>query len=136
MKKSPVVIPIYMDAVIQEKLLESNCEVIAKVFERLAIKVQQSELRQSFGVNEDWHKLHKVMGLYDRGCGCYYCQAVHKYVTTKVKAHRLQRRLDSYDYMLRPYDTPEDSKTLKELNKEWRQLRDESHQIRDTLGLK
>lgn len=136
MKKEPVAIPLAMDLAIQRMLVESNSDIIAEVMGRFAKREQQMELRIAFGVNEDWHNTHRIRGLYDRGCGCLYCQTVHKYVISKVQAHRLQRRIDSCDYMLRPYDSPDDFKNLRMMNKEWRRLREESHEIRDLLGIK
>jgi hypothetical protein len=112
-------------------LADNPLQVLELVLERMEIKVQQIEWRQRYGVNEDWHRQHKIAGLYDKGCGCAYCLAVHRYVNVKVSAHRLQCRIDAYDYMCRAYETPESLHHLRRLEEEWPRLR----QIKETMRL-
>lgn len=134
--KEPVAVPIALQTMVQELVNESNVLVLGEVLHRMSTKAHQSDLREVYGVNEDWHKLHKSPTLNTRGCGCAYCTAVHKYVIAKVSAHRQRRRMDSYDYIFHPYDSTEDYRLLKQLEVEWRELREVSHQIRDLLGMK
>lgn len=128
-------VPLIVAQRVNKELEGSNDKVILLVLERMAIKAQQKEYREIYGVDEDWHARHKISGLYDRGCGCAYCQAVHRYVSTKITAHRTQRRLDRYDYMLHPHDNFLGFEQLKMLNKEWPKLREVSHQMKQLAGL-
>ena len=119
---------------IKKEVENSNDRVIELVLERIAMKAQQSEFRRDYGVNEDWHRLHTQTGPSDRGCGCFYCQTFHRYVSTKMSAHRLRRRIDNYDYMCRPYE-PTDYSHLRELEKEWVRLKALKNQIKALTGL-
>lgn len=118
---------------VRKAVEESNDRVIEIVLERIAVKSQQLEFREEYGVNEDWHK-HNSAGLHSRGCGCVYCETLHRYVSTKVSAHRLRRRIDNYDYMCRPYE-PTDYSKLKLLEQEWVRLRELKNQIKALTGL-
>jgi hypothetical protein len=128
-------LPLIVARKVQEEIDKSNHLVIEELFNRLAIKMQQIEFRIQYGVNEDWHAHHKISNQYDRGCGCIYCQAMHRYISTKISAHRLRRRIDDLNFMYNPYDTPQGLQHLQELEKEWPKLRAVSHQIRDMCGL-
>jgi hypothetical protein len=127
-------IPLSVAHRVKEEVDNSNDRVVLIVLERMAVKAQQLEYREEYGVNEDWHK-HYVPGLHSRGCGCLYCETLHRYVVTKVSAHRLGRRLDNYDYTCRPYDNPTGYTHLKQLNTEWVRLKKLKDQIKALTGL-
>jgi len=128
-------IPLIVSLRVKEIINNSNDVIIERVLEHIAIKAQQSDMRIEYGVNEDWHQHHTIEGMNDRGCGCLYCQTFHRYVNTKVSAHRLRRRIDDYDYMCRPYEGSTDYKTLSDLEKEWVRLRAFKNQIKQLTGL-
>lgn len=135
MSKKIFGVPWIINQMVNEKVNDSNDEVIQIVLGRLAVKTQQSEFRKENGINEDWHKYHQIVGPHDRGCGCIYCTIFHRYVSTKMSAHRLRRRIDAYDYMCRPYDGPVDFKHLNSLEKEWRTLKAQKDQLKKLAGL-
>jgi hypothetical protein len=128
-------VPLSVARRINEGLADSNILVIETVLARFDIKLQRKEWRERYGVNEDWHKLHKIGNPVDKGCGCMYCQAVHRYVSAKVSHHRLRRRLDDWDYMYRPYETPESLRQLRLLENEWPELRKIKENMRMLAGL-
>jgi hypothetical protein len=127
-------IPLIVAHRVNKIVNDSNDKIIELVLEHIAIKSQQSEFRIEYGVNEDWHRNHTPIGPYDRGCGCVYCETFHKYVSTKISAHRMRQRIDNYDYMCRPYE-PTDYKHLKLLREEWIRLRALKNQIKQLTGL-
>lgn len=127
-------IPLLVAQMVRENIENSNDKVIEIVLERIAVKAQQLENRREYGVNEDWHKHHTISGPYDKGCGCFYCQMFHRYVSTKISAHRLRRRIDNYDYMCRPYE-PTDYNKVKLLTEEWIRLQALKNQIKQLTGL-
>lgn len=134
-QKETVSVPLVVTQRINEILANNPLIVLEEVLERMDLRMQQAEWRAYYGVNEDWHRQNKTCGLYDQGCGCAFCKALHRYVSTKVSAHRLQRRLDDYDYMCRPYEFTEPYRHLKLLSEEWPRLRAIKEQIRALTGL-
>lgn len=126
--------PLIVARLVDERLAD-NTLVLVEVLGRMDIKMQQAEWRERYGVNEGWHQTHKTPGLYDKGCGCAYCLAVNYYTRVKVSAHRLQRRLDDFDYMCRPYDTSESFRHLQSLRTEWPRLRAIKEEMRKLAGL-
>ena len=74
---------------------------------------------EEYGVNEDWHKHHTITNRNQQGCGCIYCQALSKYVNTKMSAHRLRKRLDNWDYVYDSIKDAEATQQLAALEKEW-----------------
>ena len=127
-------IPLIVAQKVREGVEKSNDKVIEIVLERIAIKAQQSDNRTEYGVNEDWHRQHTIVGPYDRGCGCLYCEAFHRYVRTKISAHRLRRMIDNCDYRCYPFD-PADYKQLRALEAEWVRLKTLKNQIKELTGL-
>jgi hypothetical protein len=127
--------PLIVARRVKEIVDNSNDVVICTVLERIAIKSQQSDFRIEYGVNEDWHRHHTIVGPIDRGCGCVYCETFHRYVSTKISAHRLRRRIDDYDYMCRPYEGHVDYQHLSLLGEEWVRLRKLKNQIKALTGL-
>ena len=126
--------PLYVAQKVRQ-FVDSNPELVLEaVWNRFAERIQQEEFREQYGVNEDWHRHHRINGPHERGCGCAYCNALSRYIVTKVSAHRLQRILDNSDYMCRPYD-PTDYRHLKELQEEWVRLRDVKNQMKVNAGL-
>jgi hypothetical protein len=127
-------LPLILRSEIEKSLEEANVEILALVLEKRFIRENQSDLRKQLGVNEDWHKHHCIDGPSARGCGCAYCTLWHRYVSTKVSAHRLRRKIDD-DYMYNPYDNPASVKHLHELEKEWPELRQQKRKLAVELGL-
>lgn len=127
-------IPLIVAHRVKQAVDSSNDRVIEMVLERIATKAQQSEFRTEYGVNEDWHRQNIPTGAHDRGCGCFYCETFHRYVSTKMSAHRLRRRIDNYDYMCRPYE-PTDYSHLRALEEEWVRLKALKNQIKGLTGL-
>jgi hypothetical protein len=127
-------VPLEVARRVNQLVNTSNDTIIELVLEHMAIKAQQLDYRQEIGVNEGWHQNHRIVGLYNRGCGCLYCNTVHLYISTKVSAHRLRRRIDDYDWCRPAIDT-QATQQLRLLEQEWPHLRELSHQIRDLAGL-
>lgn len=117
---------------IESGITASNQRIIEIALERVHIKAQQKELRQQYGVDEDWHKHHTINSPNIRGCGCVYCVALARYVNTKVSAHRLRRRLDDWYWQM---PAPTDHRQLQELENEWPKLRAVKNQIKTELGM-
>lgn len=71
--------------------------VLRNVINKLFDIKQIEEVRESIHFNEDFHKTHKKFdALYNRGCGCSYCNALHMYTKAQVEVHRLEKRRDNY----------------------------------------
>ena len=127
-------IPLSLARRINKEVDKSNSLVIANVLARIDAKMQQTEYRELNGVNEDWHKHHRIEGEHSKGCGCTYCIALHLYIKGKISAHRMRRRLDSYNYVSSPYEDLGYNQ-LHELEKEWPELREKKENIRILAGL-
>lgn len=127
-------IPLIVAHRVKQAVASSNDRVIEIVLERIATKARQSEIRVEYGVNEDWHRQNVPTGPHDRGCGCFYCETFHRYVSTKMSAHRLRRKIDNYDYMCRPYESM-DYSHLRALEEEWVRLKALKNQIKELTGL-
>lgn len=129
-------VPSFISRQVNKIVDESNDRVIELVLTRMLKRASQENYRESIGFNEDWHKNHKITGRYERGCGCLYCQLLHRYISTKISARQLRRRIDnSYDYMFHPFDNPEGLNHLNQLEKEWPRLKEQKNQIAVLAGI-
>jgi len=128
-------VPISVARRIKQGIDTSNDIVIQLALTNMHIKIQQKELREEYNVNEDWHKHFTISGPYVKGCGCVYCNALVRYVMTKISAHRLRKRIDNLDWCMQSYDIPQGIEQLRLLEKEWPQLRAVKNQIKAELGM-
>lgn len=128
-------VPLVVARKVEKIVAENNILVISEVLARMDNRMQQAEWREFYGVNEDWHKHHKISNQYSRGCGCLYCQVVQRYVATKISAHRLRKRIDDDYYVLRPTIDTAPLEHLKLLENEWPELRKRKELMRISAGL-
>lgn len=127
--------PLVVTRRVNELVNKSNIVILEILLEQQCVKLRQLELRETYGVNEDWHEHCKISNPIQQGCGCEYCKALSHYIQVKFMAHRLKKRLDNWDYV---YDSVRDARATENLfalETEWPRLRAIKNQIKIELGL-
>jgi hypothetical protein len=129
-------VPLFVTQMVTDRVNAENDLVILKLLDNMVKNAQQEDWREIYNVNLEWHRNKKNrISLYGNGCGCQVCQIMHRYVATKVSAHRLHRRLYDWDWCGPIYDDPSSVQQLQMLEKEWPKLRELSHQMREVAGI-
>jgi len=77
--------------------------LIAFTIKELERRKEIEIVREKKGFNLSIHIRYKNNAGHTNGCGCPYCQSLHRYVEAKLFKHRLIRRYDNPDYGYGPY---------------------------------
>ena len=88
---------------VDKKVNEKTPLLLAFLIKEFERREEIEIMRKRKGFNQFTHIRFKNNAGYTNGCGCPYCQSLHRYVDAKLVRHRMIRRFDNPDYEYGPY---------------------------------